>query len=532
MPGARAVRRPLRQSPRAVSVQPTPDEPPELRVLPPIDEEIIDPEDAGDVPRGNLADLPPDWRQAWPDWRTMTADQQRAADRYWYTRLGPDERRRMVAAGPEARDSLRASVQALGFASPDEYLATIVPGAMHSGTGDAPAAGMNFLTARELFATVPAETSWTVAGLIPDAALTELDGAAKKAGKTTWVAHLVRAVLDGEPFLGRATRRTAVVVLSEQPVTSLRASFAGAGLLERDDLRILTWHTALGRPWREVAAAAVDAAVQSGAGLLVVDTLPQWAGLRGDAENDAGAALEAIAPLQAAAAAGLTVLLVRHDRKGSGDVGESARGSSAFGGAVDVILQLRRGGPEERSTIRYLSALSRFPDTPEQLVIELRDGGYIELGDAAGYARAEGKLKVLAAVGDRELRRAEIEEQSGVSGERLTEVLADLVATGYLARAGRGVKGDPQRFVRTVPNHSGGSPTTWDPPVGMNSAPVAPDMAAVHVVPADQVTTIACRDYSAHQTQHRQVDGRWVCPSCAAPEERSPGPDIFGDGPA
>src|SRR5436190_1586116 len=92
-------------------------------------------------------------------------------------------------------------------------------------------------------------------------------------------------------------------------------------------------------PGRDAVPGAGDEATRLGA-LLVVDTLPQWAGLRGDSENSSGAALEAIEPLQRATAAGVGVVLVRHDRKGSGEVGESARGSTAFGGAVDVILQL------------------------------------------------------------------------------------------------------------------------------------------------------------------------------------------------
>jgi hypothetical protein len=44
----------------------------------------------------------------------------------------------------------------------------------------------------------------------------------------------------------------------------------------------------------------------------------------------------------AAGSAGLAVLMLRHERKGGGEVGESGRGSSAFAGAVDVILQLKR----------------------------------------------------------------------------------------------------------------------------------------------------------------------------------------------
>jgi hypothetical protein len=308
---------------------------------------------------------------------------------------------------------------------------------IHSGEGDGPVAGMHFPTARELFATVPEQAVWILAGLVPDGALTELDGAAKRAGKTWLLAHLVRAVLDGTPFLGRTTRRGPVVYLSEQPPTSLRQAFAAAGLVEREDVLVLPWSSARGHRWHDVATAAAAACVEVGAVLLVVDTLPQWAGLRGDAENDAGAALEAIAPLQAAAAEGLAVIVVRHDRRAGGDVGDSARGSTAFGGAVDVILQLRRGGPDERDGIRHLAALSRFPETPAELVIEYSpDAGYAVLGDGPGYAKAEGKAKILEAIADGELRRADVEGRDGRQ-RRTTDRAARRAGRRRVPRAGR-----------------------------------------------------------------------------------------------
>jgi hypothetical protein len=57
--------------------------------------------------------------------------------------------------------------------------------------------------------------------------------------------------------------------------------------------------------------------------VLVVDTFDRWTGLRGDAENAAGAVNAALEPLQYAAAAGLAVLLLSHQRKSSGEYGEA-----------------------------------------------------------------------------------------------------------------------------------------------------------------------------------------------------------------
>jgi hypothetical protein len=95
-------------------------------------------------------------------------------------------------------------------------------------------------------------------------------------------------------------------------------------------------------------------------------TLPQWAGIHGDGENSAGEALAAMAPLQEAASQHhLAVVIARHERKSGGDVGNSGRGSSAFAGAVDIVLSLRRPEGNTRPTLRVIHALSRFDETPD-----------------------------------------------------------------------------------------------------------------------------------------------------------------------
>src|SRR5207302_5356744 len=108
-------------------------------------------------------------------------------------------------------------------------------------------------------------------------------------------------------------------------------------------LIVLSWHQAIGLAWPKVAAAAIEECQRRGARALVVDTLGQWAGIRGEGENSAGDALEAVRPLQEAASLhGIAVLIIRHARKGGGEVGDDGRGSSAFAGAVDIVVSLRR----------------------------------------------------------------------------------------------------------------------------------------------------------------------------------------------
>ena len=86
---------------------------------------------------------------------------------------------------------------------------------------------------------------------------------------------------------------------------------------------------------------------------------------------------------------GLAVLVTRHDRKGGGDSGESGRGSSAISGDVDVILALRRPEGNQPSSRRVIETLSRYTETPEKVIIELTDEGYVLLGGAEAVALAD-----------------------------------------------------------------------------------------------------------------------------------------------
>ena len=169
-------------------------------------------------------------------------------------------------------------------------------------------------------------------------------------------------------------------MLTEQPLSSLKAAIVRAQLTDRDDLSLLSWADAAGRPWPDIVGSAAAKCREIGARVLVVDTLPQFAGLRGDAENNAGDALEAVEPLQLLAAEGFAVGVSRHDRKSGGEVGESARGSGAFTGAVDIVVSIGRDARDPRPTMRRLGCLSRFSETPPDLVIEWIDGRYVVIG--------------------------------------------------------------------------------------------------------------------------------------------------------
>lgn len=384
----------------------------------------------GDVAQAvRIARTSPAWREKWDeprgavDWLTYSAERARDAMHSFYTPGG----------GAPAAPPRWGKV---------------------SDTGESPVSESNqlvFRTAREIAETVPAAVPWLCHGLVARGVITEVDGKAKRAGKTTFLMAMIAAMRSGSDFLGLATQPAGVVYLSEQTPGTLRGALMRAGLGEAESVHLMSYADTKGMPWPEVAALAVEYAGEVGAGLLVVDTLPQYAGLQGDSENQSGAALAAMLPLQLAAGAGLAVVAVRHDRKGGGAVGESGRGSSAYAGAVDIVAQLAKPDGFTRPGIRHLSTLSRFDESPESLVFELTETGYIAHGDETAVKTKEARTAIVAALPDAEadaLTKNALAEEAEVSRTLAGGLIDGLVESGIAVRYGTGKRGDAYRFAR------------------------------------------------------------------------------------
>jgi hypothetical protein len=312
-----------------------------------------------------------------------------------------------------------------------------------------------FTTAAEIAASEPEVTPWYVPGFVAPKTVTEFDGKLKQSGKTTLIGHMVRAIVTGSPFLGRPTRQTAVVWLTEERPASFRETLKRANLLDRTDVHVLHWHEVRGIPWPAVCASSVAKADNVGAGVLIVDTIGQWAGLRGDAENNNGDQMAAAEPLQAAAAQGLACVVARHERKGGGEVGESGRGGSAFSGAVDIVVSIRRAEGKTKPTVRVLHALSRFSETPESLVIDLTTDGYIALGSAGTVAVLEAERALLDRFPTTEAAALTLTDLIDGAQPRIPRTVAQraldkLTEAGAVSRLGSGKKKDAYRYFKAI----------------------------------------------------------------------------------
>ena len=321
----------------------------------------------------------------------------------------------------------------------------------HSKTDERAERKLHFRTGKQIADETPTEVPWIVPPWVASGAITELDGKPKLGGKTTFATHMVHAALDESLFLGKPTTRTGAVYLSEQAPVSFRAAMDRASLLGRRDIAVLFWPDTIGIPWPSVANAAVEECRRRHAKLLVVDTLAQFAGLAGDSENNAGDALKALRPLQQAADEGIAVVIVRHERKSGGAVGDSGRGSSAFAGAVDIIMSVRRPEGNQPRNVRLIQTLSRF-DATDDLLVELTDDGYHALGAPGEAAKELAEAEVLSAIPKSRKDAATIEDLVDAAGKKrahLQRLLDALLKDEKISRLGKGRKGDPHRYFRS-----------------------------------------------------------------------------------
>jgi len=222
-----------------------------------------------------------------------------------------------------------------------------------------------------------ADQDWVVQDFVAPGAFTEVIGKVKK-GKSTLVYQLVRSVLTGEDFLGRAVSPGPVVILTEQEGASLKATLTRARLYGTDLPMVVVRKSGLASlgPWPVAAGKVVDLALWLGAKVVVVDTLARLARLHGDTENSSGA-VAVLDPFERARAAGLACVFVRHARKGAAgsedDIADAARGSSAITGDMDVVIRHR---PHGSGDLRILSWESRLTDDPEDVALQYEDGAY------------------------------------------------------------------------------------------------------------------------------------------------------------
>ena len=277
-----------------------------------------------------------------------------------------------------------------------------------------------------------------------------------KAGKTTFLAHLLRAFQSGGSFCGQCVRPARVLYVTEEgePRWAARRQALGLG----DHVSFLVrpfrykpdfagWLTFLAYLGELVELNPID--------LIVLDTVGKLWPVRD--ENDACQVEAALMPLHALTEQGVALLPVHHLSKGDGLQATGTRGSGALTAFPDTIIEMRRYSPaDHKDRRRVLTGYGRWDATPAEAVVEL-------LEDGSGYQVHGDRQEVQASALKRALFALLPDEPPGFSDEDIRvrwdgpppgnqRLLAELrrgTEAGDWRREGSGKKGSP--FTYWVP---------------------------------------------------------------------------------
>jgi hypothetical protein len=297
---------------------------------------------------------------------------------------------------------------------------------------------------------------WIWQGIIAKGAVSLLS-AHPKAGKSTLLSLFLRALQHRQPFLGLPTTPCVVYYVTEEQEETWDERCERLGI--EDGLCMFKVQPFLLKPqpgeWLDFLDHVSERVIAAGADLLVFDTISAlWPVVN---ENDAAqvqATLMALRGITRTTGAGL--LITHHLKKADGLEGTGFRGSSALGGFVDALVELRRLCPHlPNDRRRRLTVVGRWPETPPELTMQLSDDGlnYEVLSGIAGDVSSH-----LA----EQIRQFIPKAGSGVTFEEiaaawskngpvprrpdLLRVLRLGTELGTWFRSGRGVRGEPFRY--------------------------------------------------------------------------------------
>lgn len=294
---------------------------------------------------------------------------------------------------------------------------------------------------------------WIWNGYLAPGAITLLS-ALWKAGKTTLLAHLLKAMESGGDFCGRETATGRILFVSEESEHRWAKRRDTLSLADNTSFIVRPFR---GRPdwsaWNDFTLYLAECVKSDPVDLVILDPLVNLWPVRD--ENDNAQVLSALLPLYSIADLAC-LLLAHHVRKGDGQEGTASRGAGALTGFVDTIIELRRfKATEKHDRRRVLTAYGRDEETPDELVIELSDGVYIPHGERSEVSLME-LLPVIAGMlpptppgwTRNEIYDAWPEGKAKPNTNKLLEALHRGVNSGSWEQTGEGRRGSPWRFFR------------------------------------------------------------------------------------
>lgn len=298
----------------------------------------------------------------------------------------------------------------------------------------------------------PDRVEWVWEGLLARGLVTDLYGL-WKVGKTTLLGCILRELTRGGELLGHPVAPCRALVVSEESAAKWARRCRELGIPPGS-------HDLIARPfkrrpssdqWDQFLDYLARLVRERGYGLVIFDALPHlWPVVR---ENDAAEVLQAVRPVVGLLEAGAAVLFVRHPRKSDGEEATAGRGSGALSAFADVIVEIRRYRPEDRDDRRRVfTVYSR--EEPFELVGGFTGTTYTALG-RPGEVRQEDRLATLLDLLPTEPPGLTVQEVLATwpgdlrpSERTILGYLQHLLARGWVARSGKGARGDPFRWWR------------------------------------------------------------------------------------
>jgi len=295
-------------------------------------------------------------------------------------------------------------------------------------------------TWEEFLSTNPAEREYTINGILPDFGLVVLLGRGKH-GKSTLAIHACRAISMGWEFLERQTKVKPVVYVNYEMAedylqTLLRAGDCpkGAFIINRPET-ILTQKTIGG---------LMDQ-VESGPGVMVIDSFRGAFKLKGDAENLSGGAGIILRRLQDLAIdKGWLIILIHHSNRGGKEGTDSVSGTSDWIAAPDVLWSWSRPDPDKSGTLTIEGRIP--PVEPMAVKLTLEECSFV--GSVKEGKEQTDKQDIIAGLSDEWQTSEAIAESIGKPSGTVRKRLDSLYQEGLVDRDGAGKKSDPYQWLR------------------------------------------------------------------------------------
>jgi hypothetical protein len=331
------------------------------------------------------------------------------------------------------------------------FLERVEVGTSSNGHFDPTEAKLIGRLASELLLEVPETPDWFVRGLIARGWAVK-HAAREKTGKGTHDFYLLGRLERCEPTVyGPAyPEPVSAVIYTEEPADSIREKVELFGITRA---RIIYgWELGSEFPtWQEKSQYLIWVAQEESHEIIFVDNISRATG----AEDENGVELaRAVEPfIEAAKAAGKTVLADHHHKKGAGKLEDKSRGGTALAAAFDNNIEQVRVG-DWTSHVRQISSRGRLRVTNWQRKIALSEDGrsYDEVAGIDQPQSAEDRKRLRALVqADDHVTAKEFAKLIDVepSGKTAARVLNEFVGHGWASRVGSGKHGDPYRWLPT-----------------------------------------------------------------------------------